>query len=103
MGRKVKYIANDEGRFQCEHCSKSYESKSCLMQHNKLKHPKRVTQLRDLIHAKHKTQTKLLEVFNIFIHTCQKLQDEYVEKTSKLREETRQLVDKIIVLHGLSA
>ena len=73
------------------------------MQHNKIKHPKKVNQLRDLVNAKHQTQTKILEVFNIFIHTCEKLQDEYVEKMSKLRVETRQLVDKIIVLIGLSA
>ena len=62
-----------------------------------------MSQLHDLVHAKHKTQTKILEVFNIFIHQYQRLQDEYVEKTSKIRTETRELVDKIIVLNGLTA
>jgi len=117
MGRKVKYVVNAEGRFQCEHCTKSYNNKQSLIQHCRLKHPSQVSQLKEqvqqqtlkvdaahqLIHAKHETQTKILEVFNIFIHRYQKLQDEYVENTSRLCTETNQLVDKIIVLNGLSA
>ena len=117
MGRKTKYFINKDGQFQCEQCPNSYESKPSLIQHIRLKHPKKVSQLQEmmrqqsqrvddaneLVHAKHRTQTLLLEVFQLFLHNLDAIQKEFVEKTDKLRKDTREMVDNVIVLNKLSA
>ena len=102
MGRKAKYVLNSEGKYQCPHCFRSYESKPCLLQHIKFKHSNKVTQLQELVISKSRTQTLLLEVVQMFLQKLEVVQNDFVEKAQKMRTELNQTVDRVIVLNRLS-
>ena len=102
MGRKAKYFVNSDGKFQCPRCFKSNESKASRLQHIKLKHSNKVTQLQELVIAKSRTQTLLLEVVQIFLQKLEQVQNDFVEKAHKMRTELNETVDRVIVLNKLS-
>ena len=103
MGRKAKYFVNNDGKFQCPHCFRSYGSKQCLIQHIKMKHSNKISQLQELVISKSRTQILLLEVFQTFLHKFEEMLNEFVEKAQKFRTETSEMVDSVIVLNKLSA
>ena len=102
MGRKAKYFINSDGKFQCPHCFRSYDSKQRLIQHIKFKHSNKVTQLQELVIAKSRTQTLLLEVVQLFLQKLEVVQNDFVEKAQKMRTELNETVDRVIVLQKLS-
>ena len=102
MGRKAKYVLNSEGKYQCPHCFRSYESKPRLLQRIKFKHSNKVTQLQELVISKSRTQTLLLEVVQMFLQKLEVVQNDFVEKAQKMRTELNQTVDRVIVLNRLS-
>ena len=102
MGRKAKYCLNSDGKFQCPHCFRSYESKPSLLQRVKFKHSNEVTLLQELVISKSKTQTLLLEVVQMFLQRLELTQNDFVEKAQKMRTELNETVDRVIVLNRLS-
>ena len=102
MGRKAKYFLNSDGKFQCPHCFRSYESKPCLLQHIKFKHSNKETQLQELVISKSKTMTLLLEVVQMFLQRLELMQNDFVEKAQRLRTDLNETIDSVIVFNRLS-